>query len=131
MVAFLARLFITAASLALAAQMFDGIWFDGPTKGQAELEEKIVPLLVVAAISCVVTAFVKPILTILSIPFIIVTLGFFLLVLNALLLKFTAWIADGVDLGFHVEGFWTAVGGALVISITTLVLDAVVGPEDD
>lgn len=131
MVAFLARLLITAASLALAAQMFDGIWFEGPVRGQAELEEKIVPLLVVAAISCVVTAFVKPILTILSIPFIIVTLGFFLLVLNALLLKFTAWIADGIDLGFHVEGFWTAVGGALVISLTTLVLDAMVGPEKD
>lgn len=85
----------------------------------------------VALISWAVTAWVKPVLTVLSIPFILVTLGFFLLVLNALLLFFTEWVADLFDLGFHVEGFWTAVGGALVISITTWILDALVGVGDD
>lgn len=131
MIAFLARLLITAAAVALAAQVFDGIWFDGPDEGQREIEEKILPLLVVALISCVVTAFVKPVLTLLSIPFILLTLGLFLLVLNALLLFFTEWLAGLFDLGFHVEGFWTAVGGALVISITTWILDALVGVGDD
>lgn len=131
MLAFLSRWVITAAALALAAQLLDGIWFEGPRNGQAEFEEKIVPLLAVALISCAITIFVKPVLTILSIPFILVTLGLFLIVLNALLLKLTAWLAgDLFGLGFHVEGFWAAVGGAVIISITTWFLDALVGIED-
>ncbi|WP_278258473.1 phage holin family protein [Nocardioides convexus] len=72
----------------------------------------------------------KPVLTILSIPFILVTLGLFLIVLNALLLRFTAWIADGVDLGFHVNGFWPAFWGSIIISVTTWILDAIVGVDD-
>lgn len=130
MIAFLSRWAITAAALAFAAQLLDGIWFEGATEGSAELEDKIVPLLVVALISCAVTAWVKPVLTVLSIPFILLTLGLFLIVLNALLLRFTAWIADGVDLGFHVDGFWPAVWGSIIISITTWVLDAIVGVDD-
>lgn len=130
MIAFLTRWGITAAALALAAQLLDGIWFEGATEGSAELSDKIVPLLVVALISCAITAWVKPVLTILSIPFILVTLGLFLIVLNALLLRFTAWIADGVDLGFHVNGFWPAFWGSIIISVTTWILDAIVGVDD-
>ncbi|TYL49682.1 phage holin family protein [Nocardioides sp. BGMRC 2183] len=129
MLAFLSRWAVTAASLALAAQLIGGIWFEGPNTGQAEIEHKIVPLLLVALISCAVTAFVKPLLTLLSIPFILVTLGLFLVLLNALLLKFTAWLADLVGIGFHVDGFWPAVGGAVIISITTWFLDAMIGIE--
>ena len=77
------------------------------------------------------TSFLKPLLTILSIPFILVTLGFFLLVLNALLLKLTAAVAGGLGIGFHVHGFWPAVGGSIVISVVTWVLDAIVGPDED
>lgn len=131
MIAFLSRWAITAAALALAAQLIDGIWFEGATSGRAEVEDKLVALLVVALISCAITAFVKPVLTILSIPFILVTLGLFLIVINALLLRFTAWLADGVDLGFHVDGFWPAVWGSIIISITTWFLDAVVGVDDE
>ncbi len=131
MIAFLARLVVTSAALALATQLIDGIWFEGPTSGRAEIEEKILPLLLVAAISCVVTVFVKPLLTILSIPFILLTLGLFLIVLNAALLGLTAWVADGVGIGFHVDGFWPAVGGAIIISITTWVLDALLGTDDE
>ena len=94
MIAFLSRWAITTAALALAAQLIDGIWFEGATRGSAEVEDKIVDLVIVALISCAITAFVKPVLTILSIPFILVTLGLFLIVINALLLRFTAWLAD-------------------------------------
>lgn len=131
MLAFLSRWGITAAALALAAQLIDGIRFEGATDGRAEIQDKIVPLLLVALISCAVTALVKPILTVLSFPFILLTLGLFLLVLNALLLLLTAWIADLVDLGFHVDAFWPAVGGAIIISITTWLLDAFVGVDDE
>jgi len=127
---FVVRLLITAAAVALAAQIFEGIWFDGPTEGWAEIEEKWLPLLIVSLISWGVTSFVKPILTLLSIPFILITLGFFLLVLNAMLLFFIEWLSGLFDLGFHVDGFWTAVGGALVISVTTWILDAIVGVGD-
>lgn len=131
MIAFLSRWAITIAALALAAQLIDGIWFEGATRGSAEVEDKIVDLVVVALISCVITAFVKPVLTILSIPFVLVTLGLFLIVINALLLRFTAWLADGVGLGFHVDGFWPAVWGSIIISVTTWFLDAMVGVEDE
>ncbi|MDQ6523049.1 phage holin family protein [Nocardioides sp. LHD-245] len=130
MLAFLSRWAITAAALAVAAQLIDGIWFEGATSGRAEFDDKWLPLVGVALISCVVTAFVKPLLTLLSIPFILVTLGLFLIVLNALLLRLTAWLADAVDIGFHVEGFWPAVWGSIIISITTWFLDAIVGVDD-
>lgn len=130
MLAFLSRWAITAAALAVAAQILDGIWFEGADTGRAELEDKILPLLLVALISCAITAWVKPVLTFLSIPFILVTLGLFLIILNALLLRFTAWLADLVDIGFHVDGFWPAVWGSIIISITTWFLDALIGVDD-
>ena len=127
MVKFLARWAITAAAVAAAAWVMDGIWFEGPTSGSAEWHHKLVPLLVVALISCAVTSFVKPLLTILSIPFIVVTLGLFLLVINAAMLKLTSWLADKLDIGFHVEGFWPAVGGAIIITVVGWIVDGVIG----
>ena len=66
----------------------------------------------------ILNTFVKPALRILAIPFIVLSLGFFLLVINALLLKLTALLVQG----FHVYGFWPAVGGSLVISIVSMFL---------
>lgn len=118
-----------AVALAVAAWLIDGISFDGPTSGQAEWQEKVVPLLIVALIMGLVSAFVEPVVKLLSIPFIILTLGLFLLVVNALMLMLTGWIADQFDLGFHVEGFWAALLGSIVITIVTWAINAVV--EDD
>jgi putative membrane protein len=126
-VRFLTWLLTTAVSLALATALFDGIRFVGPSHGQAEISDKLLPLLLVAVILGAVTSFVKPVLQILSIPLIIVTLGLFLLVINALMLIFTAWLAGAFDLGFHVDGFWTAVGGSIVITIVTWGLDGLLG----
>jgi putative membrane protein len=126
-VRFLTWLLTNAVALALAAALFDGIRFVGSDRGQAELTDKLLPLLLVAVILGVVTSLVKPVLTVLSIPLIIVTLGLFLLVLNALLLMFTAWLAGVLGLGFHVDGFWTAVGGSIVITVVTWGLDALIG----
>ncbi|WP_122819040.1 phage holin family protein [Nocardioides pantholopis] len=127
---FLSLLASNAVALAVAAWIFAGIRFSGPTSGQAQIEEKILPLLVVAAILTLVTSLVKPVLTVLSIPFIIVTLGLFLLVINAGMLKLTGWIAGKLDLGFVVEGFWPAVGGAIVITIVTWGVDGLFGTDD-
>ena len=131
MVEFLARWAITSVALAAAAQVMDGIRFGGPTHGQAEIEHKLLPLLGVALILALVTALVKPVLVVLSFPVILLTLGLFLIVVNAILLLITDWLADLFDVGFHVTGFWPAVGGAIIISITTWVLDALVGVEEE
>jgi putative membrane protein len=124
---FLTWLVTTAVAVAVATLFIKGIYFTGPTYGQEEIQHKLVPLLLVALILGVVTSFVKPVLTILSIPFIIVTLGLFLLVINAAMLKLTSWLADKLDIGFHVEGFWPAVGGAIVITVVTWIVDGVIG----
>ena len=126
----LAWVISNAIAIAVAAWIFDGIWFNGPTSGRPELTEKILPLLIVALIMGVVTAFVKPVLTILSIPFIILTLGLFLLVINAGMLLLTAWFADAFDIGFHVDGFWVAVGGAIVITLVPWVVDGLIGSDE-
>ena len=128
-VRFLTWLLTHAIALAFAAQLFDGIRFTGPANGMAEVEEKWLPLLLVALILGVITSFVKPVLTFLSIPFIIVTLGLFLLVINALMLLLTGWLAEQLEIGFRVDGFWTAVGGAIVITVATWVVDAVIGSD--
>lgn len=127
---FLTWLLTTAIALATAAWLIDGIRFDGPTQGSAELQEKLLPLLLVSLILGVVTSFVKPVLTILSIPFVILTLGLFLLVINAVMLMLTGWFADKLGIGFDVTGFWPAVGGALVITVTTWVVDSVIGGDE-
>ena len=120
----------TAVALATAAWLIDGIRLTGPTRGSAELQEKLVPLLLVAVILGVITSFVGPVLKVLSIPFIILTLGLFLLVINAGLLLLTGWLAKELGIGFRVAGFWPAVGGAIVITITTWVVDRLVGDGD-
>jgi putative membrane protein len=126
---FLSWLVTTALAVAAAAWLLDGIRFSGPTEWPDEFTEKLVPLLLVALILGVVTSFVKPILTILSIPFIIVTLGLFLLVINAAMLRLTSWLAGELDIGFTVTGWWPAIGGAIVITLTTWVVDGVIGEK--
>jgi putative membrane protein len=128
-VRFLTWLATNAVAVAAAAWLIHGIHFDGPARGQAEVQEKLVPLLLVALILGVVTSFVKPVLKVLSFPVIILTLGLFLLVINALMLMLTSRLADQLDLGFTVKGFWTAVAGAIVITLVTWVVDGLIGEE--
>jgi putative membrane protein len=126
-VRFLSWLVTTAIAVAAATLLIDGIYFSGPAYGQEEIKHKLFPLLLVALILGVITSFVKPVLTVLSIPFIVLTLGLFLLVINAGLLMLTSWVADQLDIGFHVTGFWPAVGGAIVITVVTWIVDSVIG----
>ena len=127
---FVTWLLTTAAGVAVATWLFDGIYFTGPHTGSAELKHKILPLLLVALILGFVSSFVRPVVTFFSIPFIIVTLGLFLLVINALMLMLTAWIAGGVGIGFHVDGFWNALGGSIVITIVNWATASVLKDDD-
>jgi putative membrane protein len=106
-----------AGGLAIAAWMFDGISIGGSTR-----TEELVTLLLVAVIFGVVNAIVRPIVSVLSIPLYILTLGLFFFVVNALMLMLTSWIADQVGAAFEVDGFWTAVFGAIVISLASAVI---------
>ena len=127
---FIVRVLVTAAALAVAAWLIDGIRFTGPRQGMDEVQEKILPLLLVALMFSLINSFVRPILTILSIPFIIVTLGLFLLVINAGMLLLTSELADALDIGFRVTSFWPAVGGAIVITVVTWILDGFVDDRE-
>lgn len=128
---FVVRVLVTAAALAVAAWLVDGIRFTGPEQGMGEIREKILPLLLVALILSLINSVVRPVLTILSIPFIIVTLGLFLLVINAAMLLLASELADALDIGFRVTGFWPAVGGAIVITVVTWILDGLVQSRED
>ena len=76
----------------------------------------------VALILGMVNAFIKPFLTLLSCPLMVLTLGLFTLVINGLVLSITSWLAMRLNLGFHVNGFWPALWGGLVISIVSFLL---------
>ena len=77
----------------------------------------------VAALFGVINLFVKPIVKLLSIPLYIITLGLFTLVVNALMLLLTSWIAGKLGVPFEVDGFWSAVLGGLVISVVSWLLN--------
>jgi putative membrane protein len=124
-VKFLGWLLSNAVALAVAAWLIDGIRFTGPADGTDEIRHKLLPLLGVALILGVVSRLVKPVLTILSLPVVILTLGLFLLVINALMLLLTGWLADVLGIGFEVTGFWPAVGGAIIITIVQWFVDKV------
>ncbi len=113
----LVRLIINAAALFVAVQLIPGMHFvGGPGK-----------LLLVALVFGLVNAIVRPVLTLLSCPLIVVTLGLFLLVINALMLGLTSWLSSRLDLGFHVDGFWPALLGGLVIGLVSTALTLFVG----
>jgi putative membrane protein len=70
----------------------------------------------------VLNASVRPLIKVLTLPLLILTLGLFTLVINALMLMLTGWFSDRLNLGFHVAGFWPAFWGGLVVSIVSLTL---------
>ena len=112
------RLLATAVALAVAAWLVDGI-----SVGPGTDTERALTLLGVAVIFGLVNAIVRPIVRLISLPLFIVTLGLFTFVVNALMLLLTAWIGDQFDLAFEVNGFWSALLGALVVSIVTFILN--------
>jgi putative membrane protein len=123
-VGILIRFVSAAAGLAVAAWLLDGIRIDGGT-----WQDKVPTLLLVAVILGLVDSLVAPLVKLLSLPFIILTLGLFLLVVNAAMLLLTAWVADQFDIGFTVDGFWVAVVGALVISLVGMLTESLLGGD--
>ncbi|AXH96333.1 phage holin family protein [Ornithinimicrobium avium] len=107
-----------AVAIWVAAYLLDGIQIGG------EGSRFFLTLLGVAVVFGVLNAIVKPILKLLSLPLIVLSLGLFLFILNALMLALTSWLAGAIGLDFHVDSFfWDAVLGAIIISAVSLVVD--------
>ena len=123
---FILRVLVNAAALGVATWLFSGITLSGTST-----ESKVVTVLIVALIFGVVNAIVKPIFRLVTLPIVLLTLGLFLLVINALLLLFTSWLSGIFGLGWHVDGFWTALWGSIVISIVSFVLNAFLPDKDE
>jgi putative membrane protein len=112
MLGFLLRVAIVALGLWLAAKIFSGLSFDMPST-----------LIAAALLLGVVNAVIRPIIVVLTLPVTLLTLGLFLLVINAGMLSLVAWLLDG----FSVASFWTAVGASIVVSITSWVASGLIG----
>ena len=108
------RLFVNAVALWFAARVVPGI----------DLSGEFVPVLLVAAVFGLVNALIKPIVMVLSIPFVILTLGLFILVINAGMLMLTAAVVNALS----VEGFVPALWGGLLISLVSLLFSLIL-PE--
>lgn len=116
---------VNALALGAAVWLLDGITLTGESDS-----DKVLTLLGVALIFGVVNAVVRPVVKLLSLPFIILSLGLLIFVINAAMLMLTSKIADSLDLGFNVDEFWwTAILGAIIISIASALL-SVVEPDD-
>ena len=106
------RILINAAALWAAVHLVSGIHFTGSTTS----------LLGVALVFGILNAIVRPILFVLSLPVLILTLGLFTFVLNAIVLLLTSALSSRMGLGFSVDGFGAAFWGAIVISIVSIFL---------
>ena len=119
---FLGRLIVTALATAVAVWLVPGI-----TLTSSDLANKVLTLLGVAALFGLVNGVVAPLVKGLRTCFIILTLGVALLVINALMLMLTSWLAGALGLGFDVDGFWAAFWGAIIISVVGALLGGLLG----
>jgi putative membrane protein len=114
---FITRLLINAAALWVAIRAVSGISFEGDWR----------LLFVVALLFGVLNAVIRPILFVLTFPFLVVTLGLFTFVLNAFMLWLTSAASDVFGLGFHVDGFGAAFIGAFIVTLVSFALSLFVG----
>jgi len=109
------KLAINALALIVATAMLKGIHLDN---NQA--------MIAAAVVLALVNTYLRPLVVVLTLPINILSLGLFTLVINALMLELVSWLIPG----FHIDGFWTAVGGALVVSIVSFLLNWFLRPDN-
>ncbi len=111
---FLIRAVVVGIGLWLASKIVSGIGFDSNAT-----------LIAAALLLGIVNAFVRPIIVILTLPITLLTLGIFLLVINALMIELVAYFLPG----FIVAGFWSAIFAAIVVGLTSWVMSGWIGPR--
>ena len=109
---FLMRIVVTAIALWAATRLVSGITFHGSWIGLAG----------VALVFGLLNSIVRPVLSFLAFPILIITLGLFTFVLNAVMLLFTSALSSSFGIDFHVAGFWAAFWGAIVVSVVSFLL---------
>lgn len=118
------RWLITAAALVVAARFVPGITITN--------DNGWVAVLVMAAVFGLVNAFIRPVLMLLSCPLVLLTLGLFLLVINAITFSLSSWIAQNLfGAGFVVDGFFPALVGSIVVSIVSFFLSLFLPDENE
>ena len=120
---FLLKIVVNGIALWVAAQVIDGISLG---EGDSELSTRLVTIGLVALVFGLVNAVIKPIVSFFALPFVVITLGLFTLVINAAMLMLTSWISAQVGLDFTVaDFFWSAVLGGIVITLVSMILNVV------
>lgn len=119
---FLVRLLINAVALGLTFWIVDLCW-----------NGEVLPLLIIALIFGVVNALVRPFIAILTCPLVLLTLGLFLIVINALMLWLTIWLAQAAGIGFTCvpDFFWNIVIGSIVLSLISGLATALVKDDNE
>jgi putative membrane protein len=117
------RWLITAVAIFLTAWILPGI--------NITSSNGFVTVALVAIILGFMNAIVRPILALLSCGCIIATMGLFMLVINAAVLWLTGWVAQQLNIGFQVDGFWPALWGSIIISLISFVLSMIFLDERD
>lgn len=118
----LVRWVITALALFVAAWLIPGIRVSGTAW---------IAYALMAVVLGLVNALVRPLLKLLTCPLILLTLGLFTLVVNGLVLWLSAAIANRLGIHFYVDGFWPAFWGALIVSVVTVILSALLKEDRD
>ncbi len=125
MKSFVVKTLINAAAIWVAAWIVNGITLTG-----GDWQHKTITVIGVALIFGVVNWLIKPVVKLFSLPLFILTLGLITFVINALMLWLTSWASDRIKLDFHVAGFWSALLGALIISLVSWGLNMAFGDDD-
>jgi putative membrane protein len=123
---FVVKTLANAVALGVAVWLIKGITLTGSNTGR-----KALALILVALVFGVVNWLVKPVVKLLSFPLFLLTLGLFTLVVNALMLLLTSYLAGKLKIDFHVQTFWAAFVGGLIVSIVAWVMHLILPDEDD
>jgi putative membrane protein len=128
-VSFAIKVVVNAVAIWVATVLLDGVRVEG---GQGSTSSRVLTYLFIGLLFGIVNAIVKPVVKVLAFPFYIVTLGLFTFVVNALMLELTAWLSGHTRLTLSIDHFWwTAVWAALIVTVVSLLLDAVLPDPRD
>lgn len=116
---FVFKIAVTALAVWVAVQLLDGLDYTGGVGG----------LVVIAIVMALVNAVARPIVTFFSIPLVLLTLGLFLLVINALMFGLVIWISEGLGLGLTSTGTGATFIGALIVTVVSWIGEALLGVE--
>lgn len=124
---FVLRTLANAVALWAASAALSGISLAEHSTGA----DRVGLIIVVALLFGLLNALVKPVLTFFGLPFVLLTLGLFLIIINAAMLVLTAWAAGTLGLDFTVDGFWgAAVPGAIIVTVVAWLMEAITGARE-